>query len=91
MIKTKRIFRRAASALTAAVILAAALLPCLEIPASAAVLTINSAEELVKLASDCVSDSYSASLSVRLGADIDLEGVKFRPIPLFAGSFDGCG
>ncbi len=89
--KTKRILRRALSVLTAAVMLAAALFPCLEIPASAAALTINTAEDLIKLASDCVSDTYSASLNVKLGADIDLESVNFRPIPLFAGSFDGCG
>ncbi|MBQ9662073.1 MAG: hypothetical protein IJV41_05585 [Oscillospiraceae bacterium] len=50
---------------------------------------IRTAEELVRFAQNCASDTYSAGRSFALGADIDLTGTDFSPIPWFGGSFDG--
>ncbi len=52
---------------------------------------ISSAEDLARLASDCVLDSYSQGLTVILDNDIDLGGRDIYPIPSFSGAFDGGG
>ena len=52
---------------------------------------ISTAEELLAFGEQCRMDTYSEGLTVTLAADIDLSGVEFTAIPLFAGSFDGCG
>ncbi len=87
---------RKTTARTAAIILSAALIIPLflslgSLRAGAAEISIGSAAELAEFAKNCVSDTYSKSLTVRLTADIDLSGSGFRPIPLFAGKFDGGG
>ena len=51
---------------------------------------IGSAEELVKFAEKCASDSYSSGLTAVLTDDIDLENTAVY-IPIFLGTFDGNG
>ncbi len=53
--------------------------------------SISSAEQLLEFAEQCRLDTYSEGLTVTLTADIDLNGVEFAAIPVFAGTFDGCG
>lgn len=50
---------------------------------------IGSADEFLQLAKKCESDAFSKGKTVRLTADIDFSGKKFKPIPSFSGSFDG--
>lgn len=52
---------------------------------------IGNAEELMEFAENCATDSWSRGKSVKLTADISLEGIEFSPIPSFSGSFDGNG
>ncbi len=52
---------------------------------------IRSPEDLERLAERCVLDTASLDLEVILEADLDLSGRELRPIPLFAGHFDGQG
>lgn len=52
---------------------------------------ISSANDLVKFSKNCVLDSFSKGREVVLTCDIDLTGVRFSPIPIFGGSFDGQG
>lgn len=52
---------------------------------------ISSAEDLMKLSSDCVYDKYSKGRKFVLDCDISLEGCDFMPIPTFSGEFDGNG
>lgn len=59
--------------------------------ASETALDIGSAQELLRFAENCRIDSYSSGLTVRLTADIDLQGTDFQGIPIFCGSFDGQG
>lgn len=54
-------------------------------------ITITTAAELLAFAERCRLDTYSENLTVTLGADIDLSGVEFIPIPSFSGTFDGLG
>lgn len=54
-------------------------------------ITLTTPEELLQLSRDCILDSYSVGLQVRLGADIDMTGLDFGGIPIFSGSFDGRG
>lgn len=54
-------------------------------------IVISTAEELLTFAENCRLDTYSEGLMVTLAADIDLSDVDFSPIPVFAGTFDGCG
>ena len=66
----------------------------LVIPTAAAAeksLEIGSTEDFLRFAENCIIDSYSAGLEVKLTGDISLEGVDFAPIPIFCGSFDGQG
>ena len=51
---------------------------------------IGSAEELVKFAEKCASDSYSSGLTAVLTDNIDLDGAAVY-IPIFLGTFDGNG
>lgn len=60
-------------------------------PAEKEPVVIASAEELLAFAEQCRMDTYSEGLSVILAADIDLSGVEYTAIPVFAGNFDGCG
>lgn len=53
--------------------------------------TISTPEELVSFSQNCVSDSYSKGKLFTLEADINLQGIDFHPIPVFAGIFDGKG
>ena len=66
----------------------------LVIPTAAAAgknLEIASTEDFLRFAENCIIDSYSAGLEVKLTGDISLEGVDFAPIPIFCGNFDGQG
>ena len=52
---------------------------------------LSTAEELIRFSEACGVESYSAGRSFVLTADIDLSGTDFRPVPYFAGSFEGRG
>ena len=54
-------------------------------------ITISTATELQLFAEQCRLDTYSAGLSVTLTEDVDLNGIPFSAIPVFAGTFDGGG
>lgn len=58
---------------------------------SGAVLSVSSASDLLTLAENCVQDSCSQGLTVRLETDIDLSGTAWPGIPIFSGTFDGGG
>lgn len=62
-----------------------------ENPAPIQEISIRTPEELTAFGQNCVSDSYSKGKYVTLEADINLQGVDFQPIPVFAGTFDGKG
>lgn len=53
--------------------------------------TVSSAADLEALAARCRLDSASRELSVKLTADISLEGYQELTIPTFGGIFDGGG
>ena len=72
------------------------LLPCLATGALAAeddaeTVRISTAEELMELAANCVSDTWSQDKTILLENDINLTGLDFTPIPLLSGTFDGQG
>ena len=72
------------------------LLPCFTIGALAAEddtekIRISTAGELMELAANCVSDTWSQGRTILLENDIDLTGLDFTPIPLLSGTFDGQG
>ena len=72
------------------------LLPCLTIGALAAeddteTVRVSTAEELMELAANCVSDTWSQGKTILLENDINLTGLNFTPIPLLSGIFDGQG
>lgn len=48
-------------------------------------------EDLISLSRNCSVDGWSVGKTVYLDADIDLEGSKFLPIPIFNGTFYGQG
>lgn len=52
---------------------------------------IRTPEDLVHLSENCAYDEWSEGKTVVLSDDISLAGVKFEPIPYFAGTFDGNG
>lgn len=54
-------------------------------------IVITTAEDFLNFSSSCTSESYSRGKSFVLGADLNLQGVEFRPVPVFAGTFDGNG
>lgn len=72
------------------------LLPCFTIGALAAeddteTVRISTAGELMELAANCVSDTWSQGKTILLENDINLTGLDFTPIPLLSGTFDGQG
>lgn len=74
------------------ILLAAAMLAALALPAFAAgsrTIHISTAEELQELAQKCRLDTFSQELTVILDADIDLGGKPFDPFPTFGGTFEG--
>jgi hypothetical protein len=54
-------------------------------------ISIASSDDLITLARNCISDSYSVGKTVVLKNDIDLTGSDFETIPSFGGTFDGAG
>lgn len=50
---------------------------------------INTVEDFLAFADNCHLDSWSANKIVSLKQDLDLSGVAFETIPVFAGIFDG--
>ncbi|MBQ8831195.1 MAG: hypothetical protein IJ017_06320 [Oscillospiraceae bacterium] len=52
---------------------------------------ISNVSDLLKLAENCILDTYSKELNVELTADIDLTDAEFNGIPTFSGSFNGNG
>jgi len=53
--------------------------------------TIRTAEDFISFSRNCTSESYSKGKRFVLGADLNLQGVEFVPVPVFAGTFDGQG
>lgn len=85
--KTKR--NRCISAALALLLCLAPLLP----PAAAQgdVVYISTTAQMIDLSKKCTSDAYSKGLTVVLNADIQLANSKYKPIPVFCGTFDGNG
>ena len=54
-------------------------------------ISIATAEDWLRFAEACRSDSYSRGRKFRLKADIDLSGTDYSPIPYFAGTLLGGG
>lgn len=52
---------------------------------------LETAEDLLELADQCRLDTWSQGKTVYLKADISLDGIDFRPIPSFGGTFEGNG
>lgn len=52
---------------------------------------LETAEDVLRLAENCRTDTYSQGLTVELKSDIDLGGVEFKGIPTFSGVFNGNG
>ena len=61
------------------------------LPEASDTIRISSAEELAELSALCTSDVWSENKTIVLTRDISLTGCDFSPIPLLAGTFDGCG
>ncbi len=55
------------------------------------VIYLETAEDLLELADQCRLDTWSQGKTVYLKADISLDGIDFRPIPSFGGTFEGNG
>lgn len=53
------------------------------------VVEINNADDFLRFADNCYIDSWSADKLILLNADIDLTGIDFGSVPVFAGIFDG--
>ena len=60
-------------------------------PETSDTIRVSSAEELAELSALCTSDIWSENKTIVLTRDISLTGCDFSPIPLLAGTFDGCG
>lgn len=58
-------------------------------PENGAVVVIRTAADLLELAQNSTSDAYSRNRTFALQNDIDLSGVEFAPIAIFAGVFEG--
>ena len=54
-------------------------------------ISIATAEDWLRFAEACRSDSYSRGRKFRLKADIDLSGTDYSPLPYFAGTLLGGG
>lgn len=55
------------------------------------VLYLSTVEDLMAFSAKCILDSWSKDKQVILKNDIDLNGIAFKPIPIFSGNFDGKG
>ena len=82
--------KRLASALLALLLLAS-LVPAAFASAEQGEIHIKTAEDLLELAANCSLDTWSDGLRVVLDNDLSLAGANFDSIPIFNGSFDGCG
>lgn len=54
-------------------------------------ISISTADDLITLSKNCISDSYSVGKTVILTNDIELSGSNFETIGSFGGTFDGAG
>lgn len=54
-------------------------------------ISIRTLEEFLNFGENCVSETYSKGKYVVLETDLNLQGTDFKPIPVFAGTFDGQG
>lgn len=54
-------------------------------------IVIKTAEDFDQFSRNCSSEAFSQGKTVRLEADIVLSGSTFRPVPVFAGTFEGNG
>ena len=63
----------------------------LPVHAEEAAYSISTVEEFLTFAENCRLDSYSQGLTVYLKKSLDLTGVPFEGIPVFAGTFEGGG
>lgn len=54
-------------------------------------IAIRTTEDFLAFSRSCVTEGYSKGKRFVLEADLNLQGVEFQPIPVFAGSFDGGG
>ncbi len=55
------------------------------------VVELYSVEDLITLAQNCTTDTWSDDKRVQLKADLNLNGTEFRSIPIFNGIFEGGG
>ena len=55
------------------------------------VIVISTPLEFLDFARNCTSETYSKGKSFALGADLNMQGAEFVPVPVFAGIFDGRG
>ncbi len=85
----KELARKCASLLLALWLLASPALAAA--PGAEAAITISSVSQLEAFAKYCSLDAWSRGKTVRLAADLDLEGMEFTPIPTFGGTFLGDG
>ena len=53
--------------------------------------TLRTAEDFLRFAQQCDTDTYSRGVTFRLAADLDLSGIDLEAIPYFAGTFLGGG
>lgn len=52
---------------------------------------ISTVEDLINFGQNCTTEVYSRGKTFVLAADLNLQGIEFQPIPVFAGTFDGGG
>lgn len=62
-----------------------------EPPVEITTITIETLDEFLAFAENCLLDAYSQNLCVELKADLDLSGLDFAGIPIFCGTFHGNG
>ena len=55
------------------------------------VLSIKTMDDFLEFQKNCVEDQYSIGLTVSLETDLDFQGISFRPISIFCGTFQGNG
>lgn len=72
-------------------ILFTTIMPGITIGSDPKLVRISSGQDLIQLSEDCSYDRWSKDTRVFLDNDIDLKGIDFLPIPIFAGTFDGQG
>lgn len=78
--------------MTAAVLLCQAFWPSrIQAGADQETISIQSVQDLEKMASDCSLDTWSQGKTFVLEEDLNLEGEDFSPIPTFGGTFEGNG